>query len=467
VRTDILTAVEWETIPPADRLAYLKHMEWIDRAKKHQIPPPLELDYTIWALIAGRGSGKSRAGAETLWWWTWTNPNCRSLVLAPTANDIKFTCFEGVSGLLSVIPPELIKQYNKQDHEIHFINGSSIRGISADSYERLRGPQFHYAWVDELAAFQYLGAGEAWDMMMLGLRLGDKPRVIVTTTPKHKDLILDLMAREGDDVIIDRASTYDNIDNLSSTFSKQLEQYRGSDLYKQEVLGEVVDLEDGKVVTREMFKLWPHDKPLPELEYVLISLDTAYTDKEYNDPTACTVWGVWKPDDGPRAVLLMECWTEHLTFPKLKPRIRAEWEVSYGDDKKQKRPDLILIESKASGLSLMQELQAMHLPVMGWNPGRADKMSRLQIAASIFTSGRVWLPESGNRKGYVKDWCEGFISQLCAFPDATHDDYVDSATQAIRYLKDTGWLDINPEPTYDDGDYVDETAKSLGNPYAQ
>jgi len=108
----------------------------------------------------------------------------------------------------------------------------------------------------------------------------------------------------------------------------------------------------------------------------------------------------------------------------------------------------------------------MHLPVRAWNPGNADKMTRLQITASIFTTGRVWLPESSVRKGYVKDWCEGFLSQICSFPDSTHDDYVDSATQAIRLLKDMGFLDINPEPRYDDDDdYLDLKPKRV-NPYA-
>ena len=139
--------------------------------------------------------------------------------------------------------------------------------------------------------------------------------------------------------------------------------------------------------------------------------------------------------------------------------------MSYGDGKEGKRPDLILIETKASGLSLLQELQAMHLPARGWNPGKADKMTRLQIAASIFVTGRVWIPESDKRKGFVKDWAEGFLSQLCSFPDSTHDDYVDSATQAIRLLKDMGFLDINPEPMYDDDDYAEFRPKRV-NPYA-
>jgi phage terminase large subunit-like protein len=94
----------------------------------------------------------------------------------------------------------------------------------------------------------------------------------------------------------------------------------------------------------------------------------------------------------------------------------------------------------------------MHLPVRGYNPGRADKMQRLQIAASIFTTGRVWLPESSVRKGYVKDWAEGFLSQICSFPDSTHDDYVDSTTQALIRFRQGGFLrlesDEEEEPTY-------------------
>ena len=457
-------AEEFDNLDEQNRVAILAHAAWVSGAHAYQIPPPLEIDYTVWMMLAGRGAGKTRSAAEALWWWAWLVPGSRCLVLAPTSNDVKFTCFEGQSGLLSVIPQQLVVDYNKQDHQIKLVNGSIIRGISADSFERLRGPQFHFAWCDELAAFQYLQ--DAWDMMMFGLRLGEQPRVIVTTTPKPKDLILELIGREGEDVIIDRASTYANAANLAPSFQKQLEQYKGSKLYQQEVMGEIVDLEDGKVVSRDMFQLWPANKPFPRFEYIVQSYDCAFSEKTYNDPTAMTTWGVFKPMDGPMSVLLIDCWAEHLDFPKLKPKVLDEWRVSYGEGKDAKRPDLILVEDKAAGISLVQELRHAHLPVRAWNPGKADKMQRLQITASIFATKRVWLPESSVRKGYVKDWCEGFLSQICAFPDSTHDDYVDSATQAIRLLKDMGFLDINPEPRYDDDDdYYDAQPKRV-NPYA-
>jgi len=457
-------AREFDAESPESQVAVLAHAEWVSGAHRYQIPPPLEQDYHVWMLLAGRGAGKTRSAAEALWWWCWVTPGSRGLVLAPTSNDLKFTCFEGQSGLLACIPPQLVLDYNKQDHQIKLVNGSSIRGISADSYERLRGPQWHFAWCDELAAFQYLQ--DAWDMMQFGLRLGDSPKVIVTTTPRPKDLILELVGREGEDVIVDRASTYENAANLAPSFRNQLEQYKGSKLYQQEVLGEIVDLEEGKVVNREMFKLWPAGKEFPKFEFIIQSYDCAFSEKTYNDPTAMTTWGVFKPMDGPMSVLLIDCWAEYLDFPRLKPKVLDEWRVSYGEGKDAKRPDLILVEDKAAGISLIQELRYAHLPVIPWNPGKADKMQRLQITASIFATGRVWLPESSVHKGYVKDWCEGFLSQLCAFPDSSHDDFVDSATQAIRYLKDSGWLDINPEPRYDDDeDYIDAMPKRV-NPYA-
>lgn len=467
---DAETAKEFMARPELDRLAHIKHLEWVGGAHSYQIPPDLEQDYTIWLLLAGRGAGKSHAGSHALWWWCWTHPNSRGLVLAPTSNDVKFTCFEGVSGLLANIPKELVVNYNKQDHVIELANGSTIRGISADSYERLRGPQFHFAWCDELAAFQYLQ--DAWDMMMFGLRLGQRPRVIATTTPKPKDLILDLVGREGKDVVVDRASTYANMVNLAPSFAKQLDQYKGTKLYDQEVMGQLVDLEDGKVVNRSMFHLWPaftadgHPNPFPNFEYIVMSLDCAFSEKTHNDPTACTVWGVFKPLDGPMSVLLIDAWAEHLSFPDLKPRVIDEFYTSYGEGRKAKKPDVMIIEDKAAGISLIQELARAGLPCRAYNPGRADKMQRLQIASAVIAAGRIWLPESESRPSMVKTWAEGFLSQICAFPDSVHDDYVDTATQAIRILKDTGWLDIDPPPMYDDDGYADDYKPKRVNPYA-
>jgi predicted phage terminase large subunit-like protein len=143
--------------------------------------------------------------------------------------------------------------------------------------------------------------------------------------------------------------------------------------------------------------------------------------------------------------------------------------VVFGEGKDRKRVDLILIEDKSAGIQLIQDLQRAHLPARAYNPGSADKMQRLNIVSNLFARGRVWMPESSQRPGYVRDWAEPLLSQLCSFPDTTHDDFVDSTTQALRYLRDAGFIDIDgapPEP-YDDDDYIDSGAKRRVNPYAE
>ena len=136
----------------------------------------------------------------------------------------------------------------------------------------------------------------------LGLRLGKKVRLICTTTPRPKDLIIDLVDRAGDDVALATASTYDNISNLADNFKKQILQFDGTRLGRQEIYAELIDPEESGIVKRDMFRLWPAHKPFPKFEYIIQSYDCAYTEKTINDPTAATTWGVFKPLDGPMAV---------------------------------------------------------------------------------------------------------------------------------------------------------------------
>ena len=169
------------------------------------------------------------------------------------------------------------------------------------------------------------------------------------------------------------------------------------------------------------------------------------------------------------SAMVIDCWQEHLQYPDLRPKVIEEYAIVFGEGKDAKRVDLILIEDKSAGIALIQDLRRGHLPVVPYNPGRADKVQRLNIVSNIIARGRVWIPESDNRKGYVKAWAEGFVSQICSFPDAAHDDYVDACTQALRYLRDGGWIDIDgapPEP-YDEDDYADsQRGVQKGNPYA-
>ena len=124
-----------------------------------------------------------------------------------------------------------------------------------------------------------------------------------------------------------------------------------------------------------------------------------------------------------------------------------EYEVVYGEGRDRKLVDLVLVEDKSAGLSLIQDLQRAHLPVHAYNPGRADKVQRLSIVANIIKAGRVWVPESSVRRGFVRDWAEGMVSQICSFPEGTaHDEFVDCISQGLRYLRDAGWISIDAPP---------------------
>ena len=305
-------------------------------------------------------------------------------------------------------------------------------------------------------------------MLQFGMRLGQHPKIIATTTPKPKPLIVDLVNRDGDDVCYTTASTYDNIKNLAPTFQKQILQYEGTTLGRQEIYAEIIDPEEAGIIKRNWFKLWPHDKPLPRFQYVVQSYDCATSDKTKNDPTACVVFGVFKPnDDKPMSAMVIDCWEEHLQYPDLRPKVIEEASSIYGDDNEfgsGKKVDMILIEDKSAGISLVQDLQRGGLPVRSYNPGSADKMMRLNLVAPIIQRGRIYIPESTTVPGAPRSWVEPLLNQLCAFPEVRHDDLVDATSQALRLLRDLGFLNI--DPVYNADDSYDEDRRPRINPYA-
>jgi predicted phage terminase large subunit-like protein len=463
------TRPELNGMSPEWRLAFKARTKWLYIANKHQIPPAGDW-WSTWLLLAGRGAGKTRAAAEWTWWEAWSKPKTRWLVSAPTSSDVRDVCFVGDSGLINVIPYELLDNYTRSLHEIRLKNGSLIKGIPASEPTRFRGPQFHGGWADELASWDYLD--DAWNMIQFGLRLGNQPRMICTTTPKPKPLIVDLVNRDGDDVVYTAASTYDNIDNLAPTFKNQILQYEGTTLGRQEIYAEIIDPEEAGIIKRAWFRLWDSHKPLPRFEYVIQSYDVATSDKTKNDPTACTTWGVFRPStDEAMSVMLIDCWEEYMTYPDLRPKLIEEAKAIYGDENEfgqGKKVDLILIEDKSAGISLIQDLQRAGLPVRGYNPGMADKMQRLNVASPIIAKGRVYIPESQQQPGMARSWAEPLIMQLCSFPEVRHDDLMDSATQALRILRDMGWINVDPLPDDDDDDDDDDLyyRKRRSNPYA-
>lgn len=205
----------------------------------------------------------------------------------------------------------------------------------------------------------------------------------------------------------------------------------------------------GGMIQTDKFRMWPADQSLPPFEFVLQSYDTAFSEKSDNDPTGCTVWGVFT-HKGERNAMLIDAWDEHLSYPQLRKRVVDDWTTEYGGSTgthkgppvKPRRPDRILVENKASGQSLIQDLRQARVPVAKFDPGTADKVARAHQMTPTLELGLLWIPESGKNPGQFVSWAQPFLKQLAKFPRAEHDEYVDTTSQAVIFLKNAGWFEL-------------------------
>ena len=274
------------------RIAYLQHYnEWLDTARSEQITP--FGDWSIWLILAGRGWGKTTTGARDVCLYALRHPNSQIAVITPTFGDLRRVAFGGVSGLLSMIPFDCLLKgrgqgYNSSSAEIRLTNGSKIMGFSATEPDRLRGVQFHRAWCDELAAWQY---PETFDQLLFGLRLGHNPQVVITTTPKPTKLIKELVNNKQ--AFLTRGTTFDNADNLSAQAVATLkEKYGNTRLGRQELLGEVLDDVEGALWSHSMIDNKRVSKEnVPELSRVVVAIDPAVTATANSDETGIVVVG--------------------------------------------------------------------------------------------------------------------------------------------------------------------------------
>jgi phage terminase large subunit-like protein len=249
------------------RLEYL----WRAWARPSQIAPAG--DWTTWLILAGRGFGKTRAGAE----WVREQAErgeCRRIALvARTASDIRDTLVEGESGILAVSAPWFRPRYEPSKRRLTWPNGVVATTYSADEPDLLRGPQHHAAWCDELAAWRY---PEAWDQLQFGLRLGQRPRVVVTTTPRPTKIIRQLVAERTTRVT--RGTTYENRQNLAPTFfDKVVKKYEGTRLGRQELNAELLGDTPGALWT---LKLLDENRVAvaPDLVRIVVAVDPQAAD---------------------------------------------------------------------------------------------------------------------------------------------------------------------------------------------
>jgi phage terminase large subunit-like protein len=196
--------------------------DWEFWARPSQLPPPG--DWRVWLLLAGRGFGKTRSGAEFVRARVEAGLASRVALVGPTAADVRDVMIEGDSGLLATARPSERPFYESSKRRLTWPNGAVALAFSADEPERLRGPQHDLAWCDELASWRYAAV---WDNLLLGLRLGSDPRVVVTTTPKPVKLVRDLLAAAG--TVVTRGTTFENADHLAPAFLDAIvRRYRGT-----------------------------------------------------------------------------------------------------------------------------------------------------------------------------------------------------------------------------------------------
>lgn len=249
---------------------------WRVWARPEQVAPPGE--WNLWMVKAGRGWGKTRCGAE----WVRErakNPNERIGLIGRTAADVRDVMVEGPTGILRVFPDNERPLYEPSKRRITFSSGAVATCYSADEPDLLRGPQHSTLWCDELAAWRF--DRETWDNAMLGLRLGEHPRAIITTTPRPTKLVREIIGRP--DAVITGGSTYDNAGNLADNFlTTILGRYEGTRLGRQEIEAELLEDNPGALWTQGLIDR-NRVRQAPALRRIIVAIDPSVSSNESSD----------------------------------------------------------------------------------------------------------------------------------------------------------------------------------------
>lgn len=416
----------------------------------------------------------SRTLTETAWWECFRVPGIIGHALAPTIGDVRRITMEGESGFLNKVPRELIKSYNRTPQpELTFHNGSKILGFGVvDEADRLRGPQCHFMTFDECAAADRPAGNleSAYKVAALGCRLpypdGTPSRKFLATTPRPIPFLKQLIKRPGVKVI--HGTSYENLKNVASSIKSELLAMEGTQFGKQELYAQILDSNDHAIFQRNWIRLWPPFKKLPEFTHILMSMDTAFEEEHSDevkkgkepDYSACAILGIFNTaqcfTEAERkamriktkyAALLCDFWMERMAFPDLLEAARKAYRTKWGQP--GRRPDTVLIENKASGISLRQTLMQYGVPTLPFNPRGQSKTMRAHTASPLVMQGMLFMPESSreDRKGQVRDWAEPLMDQLTQFAGEgtiEFDDGLDCCTQAMIHLMEKGYFHAEP-----------------------
>ena len=344
--------------------------KWREIARPEQIAPPG--DWSVWLILAGRGWGKTRTGAE---WFREQAQNVPLLrIIAPTYADARDTCVEGESGLKAICEPGELVKWNRSMGEGEFKNGARFKVFSGEEPERLRGPQSYADWCDELAAWQYSQA--TWDMAMFGLRLGENPQACVTTTPKPVQVVRELL--KAPTTHITRGSTYDNRANLAPSFFTQIiAKYEGTRLGRQELNAELLEDTPGALWQRGQLELLRVDAA-PPLQRIVVAIDPAATSHEGSDETGIVVAGRSADKQG----YLLEDASGRYT--------PDQWARVAIDLYHKHRADRIVYETNQGGEMVEHTLRTVWsaAPLKGVNASKS-KQARAEPISALYEQGKV------------------------------------------------------------------------------
>ena len=270
--------------------------------------------------------------------------------------------------------------------------------------------------------------------------------IVVMTRWGLRDLTGRLIKAQGSDVLSDQWEVVEFPAILPSENPLWPEFWKKDDLLKVKASLPVQKwgaqwqqqptAEEGAIVKKEWWRIWKKED-IPEVDYIIQSYDTAFSKKESADYSAITTWGVFRSEEtGADNIILMDACRGRWNFPELKEKALEENEYW--------QPDMMIVEAKASGLPLSDELRRAGIPIMNYTPSKGrDKVTRMHTVAPLFEAGMVWAPE--------KHFADEVIDECMAFPNGEHDDYVDSMTMALIRFRQGGFISLNGEE--DDTDY--------------
>jgi phage terminase large subunit-like protein len=347
--------------------------DWEFLARPEQLEP--SGDWDIWLLLTGRGWGKSRTGAEWIRKHVELGNMSRIALIARTAADVRDVMIEGESGLMAISPSWFYPTWEPSKRRLTWPNGAMATTYSADEPNNLRGPQHDGGWCDELAAWRY---ADSWDNFLLGLRLGQKPRAIVTTTPRPTKVIKQLAKDSG--TYVTRGSTYDNIRNVAPSFKKTImRRYEGTTLGRQELYGEVLTDVPGALWNQTLVD----DTRIPNaeglvLERIVVAIDPAVTANEDSDETGIVVVGL---DSMRHAYVLDDLSGTYHPIDWAKTAVRAY---------EQRQADRIVAETNNGGEMVELTLRTVSDKVSykGVHASRG-KVTRAEPVAALYEQGKV------------------------------------------------------------------------------